>query len=151
MYAVRHLSIDIDGARRRIPRSATTSLEVIVALTLLCGLLSFSTPLVVKHGRLLQAQRNYRLALDELSNQLERLSALPETELEDAVKQLAPSPFATAHLPGAELRGQLDSIDIGRRLTLRLSWDESERRKAPVALAAWLPAPRSPAPRSPEP
>jgi hypothetical protein len=142
MFAARHRSSDLNAVKRRA-RPATTSLELIVALTLLCGLLSCSTPLLVKHGRLLNAQRDYRLALDELSNQLERLSALPEKELEDAVKQLTPSSFAKAHLPGAELRGQLDSLDIGRRVVLRLSWDEPQRRQAPVALAAWFPAPRS--------
>jgi hypothetical protein len=136
------MSGDTDYVQRRSTAAGTTSLEIVVALTLLCGLLSFSTSLLVTHGRLLTAQRHYRLALDEVSNQLERLAALPDDELASALDKLVPSAFAAARLPGAELSGRLDAIDRGRRLTLRLSWDEAERRKAPVALAAWLPATR---------
>jgi hypothetical protein len=125
-------------------RHGTSALEVIISFTLLSSVLAFATPLVVRHGRLLAAQREYRLALDELSNQLERLIALPGEQLPAAVGQLAPSDFAAARLPGAELRGELDSADIGQRLTLKLWWDEPQRRAAPVTLAAWIiPDPQS--------
>ena len=67
--------------RRRPARRGTSALEVLVSFILLGGVLAISTPLVVTHGRLLKAQRNYRMALDELSNQLDRLSALPSAEL----------------------------------------------------------------------
>jgi len=107
-------------------------------LTLLSSVLAFSTPLVVRHGRLLTSQRDYRLALDELSNQLERLSALPAAELPAAVARLAPSEFAATRLHGAELRAELSPANMGQRLTLRLSWDEPQRRAAPVTLAAWI-------------
>jgi hypothetical protein len=119
-------------------RAATSTLEVIVACTLMSSVLAVFTPLVVKHRRLLSAQRDYRLALDEVSNQLERLTALSEDEVSIAVQQLKPSEFAAARLPGAELRGELESIDLGRRLKLELIWDEPQRRGVPVALAAWL-------------
>jgi hypothetical protein len=122
----------------RRPTNGMSALEVIVAFTLLSSVLAFATPLVVRHGRLLTAQRDYRLALDELSNQLERLSALPAAELPAAVAQLAPSEFAAARLHGAELKGELSPADVGQRLTLRLSWDEPQRRAAPVTLAAWI-------------
>jgi hypothetical protein len=120
-------------------RTATSTLEVIVACTLMSSVLAVFTPLVVKHRRLLIAQRDYRLALDEVSNQLERLTALPEGEVSAALEQLKPSDFAAARLPGAELRGELDSIDFGRRLKLELIWNDPQRRGAPVSLAAWLP------------
>jgi hypothetical protein len=111
---------------------------VIVAFTLLSSVLAASTPLVVKYRRLLTAQRNYRVALDEVSNQLERLTALPEDELSTALEQLKPSEFAAGRLPGAELRGEVEVVDFGRRLRLELTWDEPERRGAPVSLAAWV-------------
>lgn len=136
---------------RRRPCPATSSLEVLVALTLLTSVLACSVPLVVRHGRLLAAHRDYRLALDELSNQLDRLTALPEDQLPAALNQLAPSPFAAERLPGAELRGQLEPADIGQRLVLRLSWDEPQRRAAPVSMAAWiLPNAKQPSGPSPE-
>jgi len=58
-------------------RAGATSLEAMMGLTLLSAVLTFATPLIVRHGRLVTAQRNYRLALDEVSNQLERLRVLP--------------------------------------------------------------------------
>jgi len=119
-------------------RPGMSTLEVIVAFTLLSGVLAALAPLVVKHRRLLTAQRDYRLALDEVSNQLERLTALPDGELSAALQQLKPSEFAAAKLPGAELRGEIETIDFGRRLRLWLTWDEPERRGAPVSLAAWI-------------
>jgi hypothetical protein len=106
--------------------------------------LACATPLVVRHTRLLASQRHYRLALDELSNQLERLSAMPAAELPAAIEQLAPSEFAAEHLPGAELQGQLAAADVGQRLTLKLTWDEPQRREAPLSLSTWImPAARS--------
>jgi hypothetical protein len=119
-------------------REGTTAFEIIVSFTLISSVLAFATPLVVRHTRLLAAQRHYRLALDELSNQLERLSALSAEELPKAVEQVAPSEFAAGRLPGAELQGRLESADIGQRLTLELTWDEPQRREAPLRLTAWI-------------
>lgn len=115
-----------------------TSLEVIVSLTLLASVLTLSTPLIVAHGRLLKAQRNYRLALDELSNQIDRLSTLPAEDLPAALEKIAPSPLAAERLPGATLRGQLADADSGQRLTLEIWWDEPNRKEAPVRLTAWI-------------
>jgi hypothetical protein len=111
---------------------------VIVSFTLLSSVLAFATPLVVRHTRLMAGQRHYRLGLDELSNQIERLSALPAEELSAAVENLAPSEFAAERLPGAELRGELTEAEFGRRLTLRLTWDEPQRSTAPLSLTAWI-------------
>jgi hypothetical protein len=122
-------------ARRRC---GISSLEVLVSLTLLTSVLALATPLIVAHGRLLKQQRYYRLALDELSNQHERLSTLPAEELSAAIEALTPSPLATERLPGAALRGELADARFGRRLTLEIWWDEPNRDAAPVRLTAWF-------------
>ncbi|HND56024.1 MAG TPA: hypothetical protein PLV92_26595, partial [Pirellulaceae bacterium] len=81
-------------------------------------------------------------ALDELTNQLDRLTALPSADVDAALRELKPSEFAAERLPGAELRVEVESIDFGRRVTLSLIWAEPRRSEAPVRLAAWLvPAP----------
>ena len=118
-------------------------METLVAFTLLTTILSVFVPLVARNGRLLVAQREYRLALDELSNQLERLSALPRQELPQALEGLRPSEYTAARLRGAELRGELVPAEPGERLTLRISWDEPQRATAPVTLTTWIyPRPR---------
>jgi hypothetical protein len=126
-------------------RCGASSIEVFVALALLTSVLSLSAPLVVRHGRMLIAHRHYRIALEELTNQLERLTAMRADEVPVAVEQIAPSPFAAARLPGLTLRAQLDSADMGQRVTLAITWDEPERRQAPVVLAAWIAAEPIPA------
>ena len=119
-------------------RRGVTIVETLVAFTLLSTALAVATPLVVRNGRLLSEQQDYRLALDELSNQLDRLSALPPEQLTDALKKLEPSEFTASRLPTARLSGQLDADNGGQRLTLSLSWDEPRRYRAPITLTAWI-------------
>ena len=144
MFAKRH------SPPRRRQRGGLSSLEVIVSLTLLGSVLALSTPLIVAHGRLLKAQRNYRLALDELSNQFDRMSALPAADLPRAMDEIAPSALAAERLPGAVLRGQLAETDLGRRLTLEIWWEEPNRQAAPVRMTAWVVPLTGPSDRSQE-
>lgn len=117
-------------------RFGASSLECVVAFTLLSSALAFATPLVVKHRRLVTSQREYRLALDEVTNQLERLTALPSGEVEKAVEQLNLSEFAAERLPEAKLRGEIRSEEIGRQVTLSLTWVQPTA--APVTLTTWI-------------
>jgi len=138
---------ETSSARRSLNRWGTSSLDLLVSFTLLVSVLTVATPLVVRHGRLLKSHRDYRLALDELSNQLDRLTTLPTDELPQAIKQLSLSTFLTERLPGAELRGELQPAEFGMRVTLKLSWNETQRHSAPVSLAAWV-IPATPRPGS---
>jgi hypothetical protein len=123
----------------RLRRSrAVTTLETVVAFTLLTAILSVSAPLLVKHARLATQQRHYRLALDELSNQIERLTLLPDKEIQPALDRLQPSEFATAQLSTVKLHGHLHGADFGRRLVLTLTWGEAEQGGAAISLAAWI-------------
>lgn len=126
---------------RAIRRRGTTLIELLVAFTLLTALLGAALPLIVRHQQLLASARTYRLALDELSNQLEILTSLDAKELPAALETLAPSPFAAERLPGAELDAALDALGEQPRLTLSLTWDEPGRRDKPLALVAWLDPP----------
>lgn len=136
--------------RSVLVRRGTTSLEVIVAFTLLSGVTTVAFPLVVAHGRLLKSQRNYRIALDELSNQLDRANTLSLDELPAAIERLSPSPQAAQRLPGAKLRGELAESQLGSRLTLEIWWDEPNRQAAPVRLTGWIKPPASTTPMSEE-
>lgn len=136
MYSI-EVSVTVPSARRQRTRHGTSSLEVLVAFSLLTTILGVATPLVARHGRLLTAHRQYRLALDELSNQLERLTALPADELSAAMEHLAPSDLAKQELPGVALKGELVPEDIGTRVTVRIAWDEPGRGAAPLELSGW--------------
>lgn len=120
-------------------RRGTTTIELLVSFTLLTTVLGAALPLVVRHGRILNSARQYRTALDELTNQAERITALSHDAAMETLDELQPSPFAAEHLPGATLTADLASSDGAERVTLSLSWDEPGRQAAPVSLVAWLP------------
>jgi hypothetical protein len=120
-------------------RRGTTTIELLVSFTLLTTVLGAALPLVVRHGRILNSARQYRMALDELSNQAERIASLSHDDAMQAIEEVKPSPFAAEHLPGVELTADLASSEGAERVTLSLSWDEPGRRAAPVSLVAWLP------------
>jgi hypothetical protein len=120
----------------RLRRCGSTSYEVLVAFTLLTTLLSLSLSSMVRHGRLLTSEQSYRLALDELSNQLDRLTALPSNELSQAVKELQLTPFTAQRLSDAKLVGEIAPTDIGQRVTLRLTSRDPNGLK--VSMAGWM-------------
>ena len=121
----------------RRSRRGTTAFEIIVTFSLLTTVISVFGVLAVRHGRLMESHSDYRLALEELSNQLEQLSTLTDEELPGAIEKLAPSDLAKEHLPDAALRGELAPADGGQRITLALTWKETGRPENPLKLSAW--------------
>lgn len=119
-------------------RRAITSFEVLVAFSLIATVISLSVPLIVRHGRLLATARHYRLAVEELTNQLERIAALPPADIDAAVADIKVTDFTAEKLPGAELTAEIHDAEWGRRLTLHIVWDEPQRRETPLAMTAWL-------------
>jgi len=140
----------LNVARKRQPqrrqRPGLSAFEVFVALTLLSAGLTLSAQLVVRHQRLLIDQRQYRLALDELSNQLERLASMPAEELPEALENLSPTEGTKQHLPDAALEGSVASGDLGQQLTLSISWQPRNQAAAPLTLSAWLYPQQEPTP-----
>ena len=120
----------------RPARTAVSSLEIIVSLTLLMSVLSVSLPLIFRHGHLLAAQRHYRQALDELSNQLDRLTSLSGTDLDEALKRLSPSSFIAARLSNANLRSESKPDGVAQRITLHLTWKDP--REEQVTMTGWV-------------
>jgi hypothetical protein len=98
--------------------------------------LSLSVSLIVRHGHLLVAQRHYRQALDELSNQLDRLTGQPADDIARIVKQLSVSPFAASRLSAAKLSAELKPADIGQRVTLHMTWNEAHEQS--VSMTGWV-------------
>jgi hypothetical protein len=127
-------------ASRKLSRRGTTLLELLAAFSLLITVLGVSAPLVVRHGRLLKSADEYRLALDELTNQLERLRAMPGDDIEQKLKGLKTGELTAQRLLGAKLEGALEPSDGGTRVRLKMTWDEPKLRETPVELVGWLPS-----------
>ncbi|MGI9427903.1 MAG: hypothetical protein ACR2NM_04555 [Bythopirellula sp.] len=116
-----------------------TVTELVVAAGLLVVVMSVVTSLAVRNGRLQHDSRHYRLAVDELTNQLERLTALDADRLADAIAELAPSAQIQGTLPNPELTSERISDEFGDRLVLHLVWDRLGKRR-PVTLVGWIDA-----------
>ena len=112
-------------------------LELIVAAVLLTALLACLTPLAVSAGRLWQDSQRSRLALDELSNQLETLTQLNAAEAKLALSALMVSEQVAARLPNAQLSGEILFDEDGPRISLTLRWDRVGPAKS-MNLVGWL-------------
>lgn len=120
-------------------RRGATATELVVAATLLVSLLGALAPLAIAAGRIRRDARHYQLALEELSNQLDRLSSLNGDERTAALAALAPSDDLSGSLPDATLKGEIVRDEDGTRLVLTLDW-KRPRAAAPLQLVGWLDA-----------
>jgi hypothetical protein len=120
----------------RPQRRGVSLIETTVALGLLITVMSVTASLAVRNQRLLADNRAYRLAVDELSNRLDLLVALPAEEAATAIEALNDEEL-TGPLAGATLEGAIESEDFGRRVSLKLTWPATVKRRPDIALSAW--------------
>ena len=111
--------------------------EVVVAATLVVSMIGIVVPLAVRIGRVWQSTRQYRLAYNELSNQMELLTSIGESQCAAELSQLKISDKLTDALPGARLQGELVRDHDGTRLVLSLDWERGSK-SVPIALVGWL-------------
>lgn len=137
----------MNATRSPAVRRAVTLFELLVAFSILAVVVSVSSGLLVRSGRLLVSARNQRIAVDELTNQLERLRSLPDAATGAFVAGPEPSAFAAAHLPGVTLTLTADPPGTvpERRVEVAIEWDEPGRRGHPLRLVGWIPARPTPA------
>lgn len=137
MTQAKHYNSKTPGRAAR-PRHGMGTLDLLVSFTLLMTVMTAVTPLVVRYQRTIKSHRDYRLALDELSNQMDRLTMLPEADLPGALQQLTPSAFVKERLVSPKLTAELQRVETGSRVILRMSWGDIERDRAPATLAGWV-------------
>ena len=123
-------------------RNGLTLLECIVAAGLLVVAVAASGKLSMSAGRIWQQSRYHRLALEELSNQLEVLRAVPATERDEQLQTLRLSELTEQTLPNPSLQGKVIDDDLGQRIKLTLQWDRFQER-ASLDLVGWVMPPAS--------
>ncbi|MCA9182034.1 MAG: hypothetical protein KDA51_11295 [Planctomycetales bacterium] len=111
--------------------------ELMVAAGLLATAMGLVATCAVADQRLQRMQREHRLAVDELSNQLERLLALPPSEVDIGVQQLEPSDWITERLPEIQLTAQRHRDELGDRVELQLQWKRAGN-PPPLVAVAWM-------------
>jgi hypothetical protein len=118
-------------------RRGLTATELIVAATLLVGVISLIAPLTVRIGRIWQDARQFRLATNELSNQLELLTGQSTEQRNVSLLELQPSPELHEALPGARLTGETIGDEDGLRIALTIEWDRAPGSKT-LTLVGWV-------------
>jgi len=111
--------------------------DLIVAAVLTMTLIGTLTTFTVRSGRLMAETRRHQFAVDELSNQLERLLALDSETLDVAIKTLTPSDEASVALPAAVLSAERIDDSFGERIVLSLTWDRGAVA-TPIRLVGWI-------------
>ena len=117
-------------------RRGITSFELVAAFSLLVAAMASTLPLYVRHQRLLSESRRERVAMEELANQAERITA---GGADVDVEGLTLSETARRRLPGVALATTREATSLGERVLLSLSWADTGRREHPLKLAVWLP------------
>lgn len=120
-------------------RRGSIAAELLVAASLLVCMIGILTPLTVRTSRLWRESRQVRLAMGELSNQLDVLTSLDPDALAESLEDLAVSEEAELALPNANLRGEKVSDEHGTRLVLKIDWDRPVKA-VPLALVGWIDA-----------
>ncbi len=119
-------------------RQGFTSTELVVASSLLVGLMGVVGPLAVSSTRLWIESRHHQLALQELTSELERLTAMDSRARANAVKSIEPSAFLLNAAPKAEIEAETLRDQDGERLALTLHWNRDDHPRAPLRLVAWI-------------
>lgn len=123
--------------RNYATRCGSAITELIVAATLLITGLSLLGTVAFRTGKLWQDTRHYQLAMDELTNQLERLTSLDEVEIDEQLAELTVSTTVEDILPSAKLSGRKLSDGNGTRVLLEIEWDRLGNSE-PLTLVGWI-------------
>lgn len=124
--------------RRKTPyRRGVITFELLVSAGLLVCMIGVLAPLTARLGRMMNDGRHVRIALSELSNQIDVLTTYDRERLTEELENLTPSEEIRHALPKAKLGGEVQSNADGTRLILTIDW-ERPVKSTPLSLVAWL-------------
>ncbi|MCM2371535.1 type IV pilus modification PilV family protein [Aporhodopirellula aestuarii] len=123
-------------------RRGVTMIECVVAASILLVAMSTVTTMAFRVNRVWIDVADQRIAMNELANAIESITALPAETIDDAIKELQPSATATASLDQPQLSGIRMNDELGDRVVLTLTW-RSTHPLHPVQLIGWIDPPEA--------
>jgi len=117
-------------------RRGISSLEFLVSFSVMVVVMTFMTSLTFKVSRVWRDIDHDRLAMNELSNQLDFLTRQHGAQLIEQVKNLKPSEFCLAGLPNPRITASLTGDPLGQRIDLELIWDHTPIERK-LQLSGW--------------
>lgn len=124
------------SSRRRNTRRAASVAELVVASVLFIAATSFVVTGAVSLQRVWRDGNHYRLAIDTLNNELEKLTLLDGDELAAASEKIEASQELEQQLSNVEIQCELQELEHGTRIALSLNWDRQGDLK-PIELVGW--------------
>lgn len=114
-----------------------TTIELMVSAAVLLGIMTFVGSLTVRINGVWKDIVQRRVAVCELTNQLEELTRQDEKELDQQLDSLEPSIHCSNSLRGAKLSATVRDDQLGKRIVLSINWSRTHAGK-PVELSGWL-------------
>ena len=112
-------------------------MEILVSVVIICATATVVTSLLFKCGMVWRDVSQHRVAVHELSAQLEELTLMEASSVAERIEQLKPSAICSQRLPDAKLSGELIEDNLGVRVELSINWKRVVESK-PVVLCGWL-------------
>ena len=114
-----------------------TITEVIVSTVLMMTIMGLVGTVCHRVNLIWFDVNHHRVAVSELSNQLEELTALTLDQAAVAVKTIEPSESCRRALASPELNGEIFEDRLGSRILLKINWARAHPAK-PVEMSGWI-------------
>ncbi len=120
-------------------------IELAVSTIVLISLLSIATTLCFQVSLVWRDINQHRVAVAELSNQLDQLTRMDPQQARETLKSMIPSELSKHTLRDPQLSGKLIETTLGQQINLQLNWNRRHPGK-PVKLVGWISSDNSSAP-----
>ena len=131
----------VDQSQFRAPRRGFTVIEVSLALAILLAAAILLTQFLVASSQQRKLADQRRLALEELSNRLERVQAAKWDDVNSAaIEKQEFSRAVQDHLLAVKLTATVADEPGpagGKRVRLEISWEQHGQRVSPIGLTGW--------------
>ena len=135
------------GSRGR-PRRGAMMVEMTMSVLLLFVSISMMAKIKSASNRYQRQMRHRSVAQLVAANAVERLSLVPYEFLDDLDEAIVPN--SSTRLPDSSIDWTVFDHDGGKRVTVRVSWEESSSTRGEVKLTRWRydPAPQQAGPKT---
>ena len=118
-------------------RSGISMLELIASAAVLTLVMSMVTGMCYRISTIWKDVGHHRVALTELSNQLDRLTLMEVDEVRQELDSLGATTTCGRTLSDPQLTGELVETELGTQINLKLNWTRLNPG-APVQLSGWI-------------
>ena len=125
------------SGRVRIRRRGFTVTEILVAAVLLMTVMSLVGTVCHRVNRIWFDVDHHRVAVSELSNHLEELTAMTLDQATAAAKTIEPSSECQRSLMSPEITGEITKDQLGSRVVLQINWARPIAAN-PIEMSGWI-------------